>query len=76
MAKDRDDRTGKYTEKYPLEEFVSALDALGGMAGTQEIADEVGCAYRTAYAKLKVLDDGDKISSRNVGNAKLWELEG
>jgi predicted transcriptional regulator len=74
MAKDRDEQTGKYTERYAPEEFLSALGSLGGSAGTQELADEVGCAYRTAHAKLTAMEEAGKITSRQVGNAKLWEL--
>lgn len=74
MPKDRDEQTGKYTEQYTPENFLSALKSLGDSAGTQEIADEVDCAYRTAYAKLTELEENGKITSRKVGNAKLWEL--
>lgn len=74
MPKKRDEDSGKYTENYPYKRFVSALEILGGEASTQEIADQVGCAYRTAYAKLSELEDEGKISSRKVGNAKLWQL--
>jgi hypothetical protein len=75
MPRDRDEKTGKYTEKYPIEDFLSAIDSLNGAAGTQKVADEVGCAYRTAYAKLTELEKEEKINSRKVGNAKLWEYE-
>ncbi|MFA9516916.1 ArsR family transcriptional regulator [Halopenitus sp. H-Gu1] len=75
MPKDRDEETGKYTERYPAKDFLSAIDSLNGAAGTQEIADDVGCAYRTAYAKLTELEEGGKITSRKVGNAKLWQLK-
>lgn len=72
---DRDDDSGQYTETYPLEEFTAALDALGGSAGTQDVADEVGCKYRTANAKLHELEDRGEIGSTKVGNAYLWMLE-
>lgn len=75
MPKDRDEQTGKYTERYTQENFLSALESLGGSAGTQEIADEVSCAYRTAHAKLTELEGEGKLTSRKVGNAKLWELD-
>ena len=75
MVKNRDEETGEYTQAYPPDDFVSALRALGGAAGTQEVADEVGCAYRTAHAKLTQLESDDQISSRQVGNAKLWQLD-
>lgn len=71
----RDDESGKYTETYPLEDFIEALDDLGGTAGTQDVADAVGCKYRTANAKLHELKDEGEISSRKVGNAYLWILE-
>jgi hypothetical protein len=75
MPKDRDEQTGKYTERYTLESFLSALESIGGSADTQEVADEVGCAYRTAHAKLTELEENGKLTSREVGNAKLWELD-
>ena len=74
MPKDRDEETGKYTERYSSDEFLSALESLDGAAGTQEVANEIGCAYRTAHAKLTELEKEDKITSRKVGNAKLWML--
>jgi len=74
VPKDRDEETGKYTETYPSSEFISVLESLDGAAGTQEIANGVGCAYRTAHAKLTELEEKEKITSRKVGNAKLWQL--
>jgi len=74
MPKDRDEESGKYTERYTPEDFLSALESLGGSAGTQEIADEVGCAYRTAHAKLTLIEEDGQLASRKVGNAKLWEM--
>ena len=74
MPKNRDDKTGEYTEAYPLEEFISALESLGGAGGTQEVADKIGCAYRTAHAKLTELEEENEVTSRKVGNAKLWQL--
>lgn len=74
MPKDRDENTGKYTERYTQEKFLFALESLGGSAGTQEVADEVDCAYRTAHAKLTELEEKGEITSRKVGNAKLWEM--
>lgn len=74
MPKDRDEETGKYTERYSRENFLSAIESLGGSAGTQELADEVDCAYRTAHAKLTELEEKGILTSRKVGNAKLWKL--
>ncbi len=72
--RERNEDDGKFTEEYPLEDFLNALDELGP-SGTTDVSDYVGCDRRTAYLKLQALDDDDKISSRKVGNALLWELD-
>ncbi len=74
VPKERDEESGKYTETYPPEAFTEALESLSGAAATQEVADEVGCAYRTAFAKLTELEDKGEVTSRKVGNARLWQL--
>ena len=73
---DRDDDSGRYSETYPLSDFIEALEELGGSAGTQEVADEVGCKYRTANAKLHELEERGEVDTRKVGNAYLWMLNG
>ena len=70
----RDDDSGKYTEKYPPDAFIAALEAEGGSAGTQPIADRVGCSYETAYKKLISLAEDGEISQQKVGNANLWKI--
>jgi GTP-sensing pleiotropic transcriptional regulator CodY len=71
---DRDESSGRYSESFPSERFVDAIEALGGAAGTQEIADQVGCQYRTAYGKLRDLESDGRVTSRKVGNARLWSV--
>jgi predicted ArsR family transcriptional regulator len=71
MPRDRDDKTGRFRESYPAGAFVEALEELGP-SGTQDVADEVGCKYRTAHAKLSELEEEGHVTSRKVGNAKLW----
>ncbi len=71
---DRDETTGRYSESFPSEAFIDAIDALGGAAGTQEVADQVGCQYRTAYGKLRDLESAGRVSSRKVANARLWSV--
>lgn len=73
---DRDQDTGRYTAEYSTAEFLEAIDSLGGAGGTQEIANEVGCIYDTAYKKLRQLEDSGKIESRKVANARLWSVAG
>ena len=71
---DRDEESGQYTETYPPEDFTNAIEAEGGMAGTQDIADRVDCSYETAYKKLRKMEDAGTIESKRVGNARLWLL--
>ncbi|WP_134672305.1 helix-turn-helix domain-containing protein [Halorussus marinus] len=73
---DRDDENGQYVETYPPQDFADAIEAEDGMAGTQEIADAVGCSYETAYKKLREMEDAGTIESKRVGNARLWLLAG
>ncbi|MFC7175362.1 ArsR family transcriptional regulator [Haloplanus litoreus] len=73
MAKDRDEESGRYREVYSVESFLKALRQFDGAAGTQEIADEVGCEYRTAREAHRYGTRG-VITSRKVGNANLWML--
>jgi len=69
----RDDKSGKFTEEYPVEEFIEAIRDLDS-AGTTDIADYVGCDRRTAYLKLQALDEDGEVESQKVGNALLWRL--
>ncbi len=69
---DRDDESGQYTEKYPTGGFLQAIDNVDGMAGTQDVADYVGCSYETAYKKLRKLEDSGSVNSQKVANARVW----
>jgi len=71
-GKDREEESGKYTKSYPDTEFLDAVQELDGMAGTSEIAEEVGCTRRTAYTRLKLLENEGEITSRKVGNSLVW----
>lgn len=72
--RDRDEESGKFTEEYPQQDFLEALGELGP-SGTTDIAEYVGCDRRTAYLKLKSLEDEEKIRSNKVGNSLLWEID-
>lgn len=71
---ERDETTGEFREKYRRETFLEAIEKRGGAAGTQEVADEVGCPYNTAYSKLRALESEGRITSRKVANARLWKV--
>jgi hypothetical protein len=74
MPRERDSESGQYTESYPLDIFLSALRAEGGMAGTNDVADQVGCSYELAYQRLRELTENDQLTRQKVGNANLWML--
>ncbi len=69
---DRDEETGKYTGKYSTEDFLDVIIEEGGMAGTGDIADQVGCAHDTAYKRLQEMEEQGLVSCRKVGNTLLW----
>jgi len=73
---DRDDETGRYTGEYSTEDFLEAITAEDGMAGTGDIADQVGCAHDTAYKRLQRMEKQGLVSSRKVGNTLLWSITG
>lgn len=74
VDRDRDDESGQFSEEYPLQEFLEALSELGP-SGTTDISDNIGCDRRTAYLKLKSLEEEGRVRSKKVGNALLWERE-
>jgi hypothetical protein len=65
------DEKGRFTSEFTDDEFITALQDNGG-ATTSEVADAVGCKYRTAYKRLKDLEDEGRVTSRSVGNSLLW----
>jgi Mn-dependent DtxR family transcriptional regulator len=75
-GKDRDEESGRYTDTYTEDDLLEAIRDLGGMAGTSDVAGHVGCARDTAYKKLKQMEEDGTVSSRKVGGALLWSVEG
>ncbi|NIC00247.1 helix-turn-helix domain-containing protein [Halobacterium sp. R2-5] len=72
---DRDEETGRYTGEYSTEDFLNAINLEGGMAGTGEIADQVGCAHDTAYKRLQRMEKDGLVASQRVGNTLIWTVE-
>jgi len=70
---ERDGDTGQFTPSFADEDFLDAVSAVDG-ATTSEVADRVGCEYRTAYKRLGDLEDQGRVESREVGNSLLWEV--
>ena len=73
-GKDRDEDSGKYVETYPPEEFLKALEALGGSGTAREVAERVGSHKWTARSKLQDLADRGLVEKRLVGRTHLWSI--
>lgn len=71
MPAERDENTGKYTRKFPVEDFVMAVEDLG-TATTSNVAEIVGCSYDLAYRRLKDLEAEEEVTARRVGDSFLW----
>ena len=65
------DEGGKFNQEYSDEEFLSAVENLP-VAGTQKVADEVGCSYNLAYRRLKNLNESGQVNCEKVGSAFVW----
>ena len=70
---ERDESSGKFSENYATETFLDVIRA-HELPTTGDVADAVGCNRRTAYVRLNKLQDADKVSSQEVGNALVWSV--
>lgn len=75
MTPERDDESGKYTDTYSDQDFIEAIRAEGGIAGTSTVAEIVGCTHRQALNRLKELQEHDKVRSKDVGRALAWQIQ-
>lgn len=73
VAQDRDENSGKFTEQYPEEAFLEAVERLE-TATTTEIAEEVGCSYDLAYRRLNTLLDEEKVHREEIGPSFVWSI--
>ncbi len=71
MTADRDEESGKFTEKYPSEAFLQGVNTLDN-ATTARVADEVGCSYDLAYRRLKELEEEGKVTRTEIGSSFVW----
>jgi hypothetical protein len=74
MPRDRDAESGKYTDAFSDEDFIEAIHAEGGLAGTTAVAEIVGCTRRQALNRLKDLEERNKLISKDVGRSLVWQL--
>ncbi|EMA48687.1 putative transcriptional regulator [Halococcus thailandensis JCM 13552] len=66
------DDTGGNWRKYPLDDFVQAVESSGGEATTPEVTAEVGCSPETARRRMKELEDNGVVERREIGPTLVW----
>lgn len=74
MGRERDEEIGRYTDAYPDMEFIDGITTEGGMAGTGDIAEFVGCSHRQALNRLKKLEERNQVTSKKIGRSLVWQL--
>lgn len=74
-VKHPDDRSesGQWTESFPPAAFRAYL-AEHPRSTTNEVAEGLGCSYKTAFRKISALKERGEVESRRAGNAHLWSL--
>ena len=68
---DRDEESGKFTEQYPREAFLRAVENIEN-ATTSKVADEVGCSYDLAYRRLDALEEEGEVNRTEIGSSFVW----
>lgn len=76
MNDERNDESGQFTQKYTDEMFLAAVDEQAPLAGTADIAAEVGCTHDTALKRLEELAEQGYINRCRVAGAILWSTDG
>lgn len=71
MTADRDEESGKFTEQYPREAFLRAVESIDN-ATTARIAEEVGCSYDLAYRRLNTLEEDGEVTHTKIGSSFVW----
>jgi uncharacterized membrane protein len=69
-----DDNSVGHWRKYPLDDFVQAVESEGGEATTPEIRTEVGCSPETARRRMKELENNGIVERREIGPTLVWQL--
>lgn len=73
VNQERDPDSGKLTKQYSDKDFLEAVDT-HEPASTSEVAEEVGCSRRNADTRLRQLQEDGQVTSKMVGNSRIWLL--
>jgi predicted ArsR family transcriptional regulator len=68
------DNSEGHWRKYPLDDFIQAVESEDGEATTPEITTEVGCSPETARRRMKELEDNGVVERRKIGQTLFWQL--
>jgi hypothetical protein len=75
--RERDETTGLYAEKAPLD---AVLDVFGRVRGpvvtSSDVAEHLDCTTETARRKLKELYDQGAVDKRTTGRTTVWWVTG
>lgn len=70
--RERDSETGQFTDKYPREKVIAAIEDLSGTAATSEIADALNADRNSIYKKLRIMEEDGQIESPKPGGIRVW----
>ncbi len=73
MPVDRDEDSGKFTEQYPREAFLRAVENTEN-ATTKQVAEAVGCSYDLAYRRLNELEEEGEVTCTEIGSSFVWSM--
>lgn len=71
-GRNHDSWSGEFVEEFPVDDFLEAIYSQAGRVRTAEVADKVGCDNRTAYLKLKEMEEEGLVSGRKTENTLRW----
>lgn len=74
VPSERDEKSGKFTEQYPREAFLQAVENIEN-ATTAKVAEAVGCSYDLAYRRLNSLADEGELTRIEIGSSFVWFRE-
>jgi hypothetical protein len=75
--RERDDATGLYAEKAPLDAVREVFDRVRGPVVTSsDVAEHLDCTTETARRKLKELYEQGAVDKRTTGRTTVWWFTG
>jgi hypothetical protein len=71
---EQDDDTGKFVRQFDDDDFLDAVEE-AETPTTSNVAEIVGCQYRTAFDRLEKLEDAGRVEREKVNDRLVfWRL--